>query len=54
MSGELTRIKQALEDWINEDPKTRRTVVLTDPQITEILRAAEQKKRTAHPYEHFT
>ena len=53
MPGELTRIKQALEDWLDEDPANR-SHILTMPEAEEILRRADQKRRAADQYEHFT
>lgn len=44
MPSELTAIKQALEDWLDEDPE-HRTHVLTEPEVQEILRTAKAKKQ---------
>ena len=58
MSGELNRLKTALNEWIAENPNERRGKLLTDDEAREIARRAKELQRTIavgeHKFEHFT
>jgi hypothetical protein len=55
MSGELARLKAALDQWIAEDPNERRFTRLTPKHISDILGRAEQMRdqRTQQGLESF-
>jgi hypothetical protein len=40
----ITSIKTALNEWISEDPDSRRKLLIRDPALTKILKRAEEIK----------